>query len=169
MSLLQVRLRGLRPPEEFRVRRRREDEAVEDNIRIAQSPLDRFDPLREAHLVAVHRLVEEAVRFDEGDVLPLALDQPQNEVRVEVRRLRESDAPPPAQVAQEIEFPSMRVEFILVRPHVVVQIAHEPELAVVQRHGLNGNRPLALQVEERLEEVAPEIDRCNGAKVLVRV
>ena len=77
-------------------RRIRDDEAVQRNGRVGQPRLDVLDRLKKLDLGVGEADVPDALRIDEGNVLAVSGEQPEDEVGMEVTSLEEAYAAAPA-------------------------------------------------------------------------
>ncbi len=105
MPAFEVRLgHAAVPPAHLLVRRLRDDERVQYDIRISEPLLELFDRLVEPDLGIVWSFqVPESLGIHECHVLLAAIEQPENEVGVEVARFKEADPSAAALIAQQVQ------------------------------------------------------------------
>ena len=142
------------PPADLLEGRVRDDERVQDHVRIAEAALQFLDRAVEANLGIIWSFkISDALRIDERDVLLVVGQQPEQEVGVEVPGLEEADAPTSAHVAKQVKFPVLEERWGCVIERA--KIGNELLLAFVQRDRADIHE-VALEVQERLVEVLAE-------------
>jgi len=133
------------------------DEAVEDHGWILQTLLDVLDSFVEKDFLAGRPFVQHAVRLNEGNVLFSFNEHPQNEIRVEVTRLKKSHSFAPAHVPEQEQFHSILFKRGLVVVTPRLQIGDELIFTFVEGNRQDGNFPSTSDIKERLEEMLAEI------------
>ena len=96
------------------------------------------------------------MRFNEGDELPLVFDAPEDEIGIEVRRLKEPHSPATPLVAKQVEFAPLLLQFCSMIPLVFRKMLHKAKFAGVQGTGENPD-PAVLRQEERIEQMPGEL------------
>lgn len=120
----------------------RDNKRFEHDVRIAETRFDLLDGPAKADFRILETDVPNALRVDEDDARQLALDEPQDEIRMEVPHLEKA-----------------RISLV---EHL--QVLDEAALDLVERHGRNFDQ-VPVEEEKRLVQVSPESGRPEAAKL----
>ena len=111
----------------------------------------------EQQLLTRRAFVQKAVWLYESDVLFFPRQHPENEIRVKVTRLKETNTLATAQVSKQEQLHAILLQngFVFVAP--TFQVGDELVFAFVERHRQDGYLPAAPDMEQRLEQMFAEI------------
>lgn len=149
-------------PFQLRVSGPGENKAIQDDAWIVQTFLYVLDPLVEKHLFAGGAFVQQAVRFDESEILLPTNEHPQDKVGMKITCLKEADALATAHVPKEEEFHSVLFQnrFVVVAPGL--QVGDKLIFTFIKCHRKDGNFSTSTDMKQRLEQMFAEV---SGKKI----